>query len=160
MQGLVRLGCICLVLILKMSVANAIDLNSPIGVWQTIDDKTGNPKAIIKVEAVGDIIQGTVIHTIAQKDEQPITHCKKCPGEFHNKPINGLRVMWNLHQVAKTKWDGGKILDPKTGEIYRCSLRLSPDGSVLNVRGYIGISLLGRSQSWHRLAQSSSATEA
>lgn len=74
--------------------------------------------------------------------------CAKCPGNFKNKPIQGLAFVWGLKDKGNGEWDGGHLLDPKTGKIYRAKMTLN--GRKLYVRGYVGFSVLGRTQVWIR----------
>ena len=119
---------------------------SPVGTWKTIDDETGKPKSIVKITDEGGELKATVVQVL-QSDEGPHPVCRNCSGDRRNKPIEGMNIM---HKDGDTIWDGGKILDPKTGKIYKVKLQPSEDGTRLTVRGYIGFSLLGRSQEWQR----------
>ena len=119
---------------------------SPVGYWKTIDDKTGQAKSILKISNSGGQLYGTVVKLFPGA----LTICTECKGNLKNKPILGMTVMYGLKQDAPNSndWSGGKIMDPKTGSVYRCSLSVANDGKTMNVRGYIGISLFGRTQTW------------
>jgi uncharacterized protein (DUF2147 family) len=117
------------------------------GVWKTIDDKSGDPKSHVKIYEEGDKLYGKVVKLLPSVKEK---NCKKCPGEKKGKPIEGMQIMWDLEQVEKGEWDDGEILDPGSGKVYSCKLWLE-DEDTLKVRGYMGISLLGRSQTWYRV---------
>ena len=84
-----------------------------------------------------------------QPGDDPAHLCKECKDERKDKPVIGMAILWGLKKDGDT-WAGGEILDPKNGKIYRCKMTLSADGKSLNVRGFIGISLLGRTQIWLR----------
>jgi uncharacterized protein (DUF2147 family) len=129
----------------------AIDSNmaTPVGTWQQFDDRKGDLRSIIKVEQVGDELVGTIVEVFRRADDPPELKCVKCPGEFKDKPIVGLRFLWGL-KGAGGEWEGGRVLDPDEGKIYRVKVKLTPDGNTLEVRGYIGFSLLGRTQRWKR----------
>jgi len=123
------------------------------GVWHSIDDKTGLEKSIIRINKTSnDTYGGTVLKVFAQPGYKPEENCIDCPAPFTNKPIAGLNILWGLKTDAddSSAFVGGKILDPLSGHIYRAKIKISPDGKQLNVRGFIGISLLGRSQIWKR----------
>lgn len=122
--------------------------SSPVGRWKTIDDVTGKKRSIVQIYESGGKVYGKIIKVFKQAGDTGI--CDKCPGSFRGKPIVGLRFMWNLKKTASNVWDNGKILDPKIGKIYRCKITLRGSGKRLAVRGYIGISLLGRTQTWYR----------
>jgi len=146
MKPLIRLA-VATGLLLGAGAAFAAS-NSPVGTWKTIDDKTHQPKSIVQITEVNGELQGKVLQVL-QSDEGPHPLCKECDGERKDKPVEGMVIMWGVKPDGD-EWDGGKILDPKTGKIYKVKLQPSEDGSKLTVRGYIGFSLLGRSQEWQR----------
>jgi len=123
--------------------------DTPVGTWRQIDDVTGKPKSIIQITDDHGKLQGKVLQVLLS-DDGPHPLCKKCEGERKDQPIEGMVIMWNVSKDDDV-WDGGKILDPKTGKVYRVKLSLTDDGQKLDVHGYIGISLLGRSQVWERM---------
>ncbi len=118
-----------------------------IGTWKTIDDKTGQAKSLVKIEVVNGELQGTVIQTFPTSGETPITHCTLCSDARKNQPIVGMKIMNGLKQDKAGHWSGGEILDPKEGKIYKVKLN-TEDGKKLDVRGYVGIALIGRTQTW------------
>lgn len=129
----------------------AANVNSPVGVWKTIDDVTGQPKSIIQIYANSDqTLSGKVMKIFPSpgKDENEV--CEACKGAWHNQKIVGMVILEGM-KANGNKWDGGQILDPKNGKTYRCTFKLSNNGGELNVRGYIGISAFGRSQVWLRV---------
>jgi uncharacterized protein (DUF2147 family) len=121
---------------------------SPVGLWKTIDDKTDQPRSIVRIVEEGGQYKGTIEKGL-RADDDPERLCDKCPGEFHNKRVRGMTFMWGFKQDGK-QYTGGQILDPENGKIYRCKMRLANYGKELHVRGYIGVSLLGRTQVWLR----------
>jgi uncharacterized protein (DUF2147 family) len=123
--------------------------DSPVGTWRTIDDSTGKPKAIIEITDNGGTLEGKVTQVL-QSDDGPHPICKKCDGDRHNQPVEGMTILWGMTRDGDA-WDGGHILDPHNGKVYKCKFSLGEDGNTLNVRGYIGFSLLGRSQQWQRV---------
>lgn len=116
------------------------------GTWTTIDDKTGQKRAVVHLSVSGGTLNGTLVKIYPQPGDTGI--CTKCPGAFKDKPIKGLQFVWGLKDQGNGVWDGGKILDPKTGKIYNAKMTMK--GNKLDVRGYIGFSLLGRTQVWVR----------
>lgn len=124
--------------------------DSPVGVWRTIDDKTETERSIVRIVEVDGELQGTVEQIFTRPDEDPEHLCDECKGERKDQPIIGMTILWGLKQDNGV-WSGGQILDPKNGKIYRCKMTLADDGQTLDVRGYIGISLIGRTQTWHRV---------
>lgn len=125
------------------------DTASPAGVWRTIDDKSKKERSVIRITESGSEFRGVVEKLFDEPGEDPAHLCKECKGERKDKPIIGMTILWGLKKDGDG-WGGGEILDPKNGKIYRAKMSLSEDGNSLNVRGFIGISLIGRSQTWHR----------
>lgn len=125
---------------------------SPIGNWKTIDDETGEAKSIVKIWVENDELQGKIIELFRKPDEDQNPTCAKGSGELEGKPILGATILHDLKEKGKW-WAGGKILDPKKGKTYKCKIRVIENGEKLIVRGYIGVSLLGRSQTWLRVEE-------
>ena len=121
--------------------------SSVIGKWKTIDDETGKAKSIIEIYEKSGKIYGKVIEILEVAHKNNL--CQDCSGEDKNKAILGITVIKGLSKDGK-EYTNGNILDPKNGKIYKCTITL--DGSdKLKVRGYIGFSLLGRTQYWHKV---------
>lgn len=129
--------------------ARAADLSSPVGLWKTIDDNSGKPGGLIRIELVDGRYQGRIEKIFPEPGEDPNPRCVQCEGARRNQPVVGLNFMWGLTRQGD-EYQGGEILDPRTGKVYRAKLRLEDGGRKLNVRGFIGFSLLGRTQVWHR----------
>ena len=121
--------------------------NSVIGKWKTIDDETGKAVSIIEIYEKSGKIYGKVSEVLNSKNRHRL--CEKCPPEDKGKPILGLTIIKGLGKEGE-EYNGGKILDPKSGQLYKCYITLE-DKDKLKVRGYIGISLFGRTQYWHRV---------
>ena len=141
-------GCLLLITILAAAPALADDA-TPVGKWKTIDDATGKPKSIVAIWEEGGKLYGKVDKLLDPKPDDPNPVCKKCDGELKDKPVLGLRILWDLHKDGE-KWSGGKIMDPDNGKTYRCNITLTDGGKKLLVRGFIGMALLGRTQTWLR----------
>jgi len=137
--------------ILMVMLAGGVlaDTSSPAGVWKSIDDKTKKERSIIRITEVNGEFNGVVEKLFDQPGDDPAHLCKECKGERKDKPIIGMTILWGLKKDGDI-WAGGEILDPDNGKTYRCKMTLSEDGKSLNVRGFIGISLIGRSQIWWR----------
>ena len=118
------------------------------GLWQTISDKTGKPEGYIRVTLVGGELRGVIERGMPGDD--PNALCTKCPGERKNQRKIGMTIITGLHRTDSDWWGGGEILDPDEGKVYRCKIRAVDSGRKLEVRGFIGISLLGRTQTWLR----------
>ena len=123
-----------------------------IGVWKTIDDKTNQPASLVKIEEVNGSLEGVIIKTFPRPNENPLVSCNLCKDDLKDKPIIGLKIMSGLKQEKPGFWSGGKILDPKEGEYYKVKLS-TEDGKKMDVRGYIGVPVLGRTQVWYKAEQ-------
>jgi uncharacterized protein (DUF2147 family) len=119
---------------------------TPVGRWRTVDDKTGKPKAIVVIYEESGLLFGRVEATL---DPNAKKICDRCKDERKNQAIVGMVILRRLSAHGE-EYSGGDILDPNNGSIYRCKLRLQDSGRQLSVRGFIGFSLLGRSQVWTR----------
>jgi uncharacterized protein (DUF2147 family) len=125
--------------------------NNLLGTWQTIDDVSGKPKAIIQIEENNDqTISGRIVKIFNTDNKNPSQLCLHCLGEKKNQPLIGMVIMESLKQSKESKnaWINGQILDPQNGKTYHCNIQLTENGQQLNVRGYIGLPLLGRTQTW------------
>ncbi len=124
---------------------------SPVGLWKTIDDVTNKPKSILRISESNGELQGTIVKSFPT-DANVNGICVGCAGKFHNKRLEGMTIMSGLKPEANNPgtWSGGKITDPLTAKTYKCTITVTNGGSSLDVRGYIGIQLLGRTQTWVR----------
>ncbi|MBN9230467.1 MAG: signal peptidase [Legionella sp. 40-6] len=129
-----------------LSCLSSAYAGSASGTWTTIDDKTGQKRAVVSVSDSGGTLSGVISKVYPQPGDTGV--CIKCPGAFKGKKIQGLRFLWGLKSEGPNQWGGGYILDPKSGKIYRAKVTL--EGNKLLVRGYVGMSLLGRTQTWVR----------
>jgi uncharacterized protein (DUF2147 family) len=122
---------------------------SPVGLWKTIDDHTGKPRGLLRITEANGEYQARVEKTFPAPGEEPNPKCEKCEGARHNQPVIGMTILWGLKKHGD-EYQDGKILDPESGRIYRARIRLQDGGEKLDVRGFIGFSLIGRSQTWIR----------
>jgi uncharacterized protein (DUF2147 family) len=136
--------------LLALTASAWAQTSTPVGFWETIDDKTGSPRAVIEITEEAGVLSGKVIKGLV-KGEPLDKRCTACTDARKDQPIIGMTVVTGMHKDGED-WDGGEILDPDTGKIYRCKMHLEKGGTELIVRGFIGISLLGRSQTWVRQA--------
>lgn len=140
-------GFVCVTALPSMSRAGAIDFTSPVGLWAPLDWKTGKPMGLIRIYEQDGELYGRIVPTGPGDDGK---RCTRCTDERKNQPYNGLVLMRHL-KFHNGEYVGGDILDPGTGSVYGCKLRLIDGGHRLIMRGYLGISLLGRSQTWQRV---------
>jgi len=146
MMGKQLFGALILSVMSSLSFAEDIT-----GMWQSIDDKTGAPKALVEIrkEANGTYA-GKIIKITPRAGYTPKETCVDCPAPYTNKPILGLDVMTGLKQGEGLNYVNGRILDPNSGKVYSMKAKLSSNGKRLHLRGYVGVSALGRNQIWLR----------
>ena len=121
--------------------------DSPVGLWRTFDEKSGAAKALIRIVEADGRYTGHIEQSF--KPDAASRVCDVCSDDRHDKPIIGLEIIRGITR-HDDEFSGGEILDPESGTVYRCRMHLEDGGRKLSVRGYIGISLLGRSQTWVR----------
>jgi uncharacterized protein (DUF2147 family) len=123
---------------------------SPVGVWKTINDSSGKAEALVKIVEVNGELRGSVEKLFRGPDEDQNPHCDKCSGDKKNAPILGMTILYGLRRGENGDWRGGEVLDPNNGATYHASLAVAPDNQSLSMRGYIGMPIFGRSQTWQR----------
>jgi len=129
--------------------AFAADMNSPVGLWKNIDDKTGKPKALIRISESNGIYQGKIEKLFRPADQDQNPKCEKCEGADKGQPLIGLVIIKDIKK-SDAEYSGGTIMDPEDGKTYKSRMKLADGGKKLDVRGYIGTPLFGRSQTWVR----------
>ena len=117
--------------------------------WQTIDDKTGEKKAVIQLTESGGKVSGKIIKVLNKEKVDAL--CTKCPGSLKNKPVEGLQILSGLKADGNNQWSDGKLVDPESGKTYSVKLTLSDNGQSLKLRGFVGTPVFGRSQTWQRI---------
>jgi uncharacterized protein (DUF2147 family) len=123
------------------------EIDSPVGLWETIDDKTGKPTAVVEIFKENSKLFGRIEKVLTRDDQSAV--CVACKDDRKNQPIVGMIIIRNI-KADGSEYSGGDILDPDSGVVYRCKMHLEKNGSLLIVRGYIGFAFIGRSQTWHR----------
>lgn len=127
----------------------ALAQQTPVGTWTTIDDKTNQPKSVVEIYETQDgSLAGKVVQVL-QSDKGPHPVCSNCEGDRKDKPIEGMVMLWDVARTGN-EWKGGKILDPATGKVYSVKMSMADNGQKLEVRGFMGFSLLGKTQTWQR----------
>ena len=122
---------------------------SPSGRWKTVDDATGKVKSIVVIWEENGKLYGKIEKLVEPDPLDPDPRCRRCDGRWKDKPLVGLPILWDFRK-DRDQWSGGKVLDPDSGKIYKCYLALQEGGKTLKVRGFVGFSLLGRTQYWLR----------
>jgi uncharacterized protein (DUF2147 family) len=135
---------------LRSAQAQTAPTASPVGLWQSIDDATGKPRAQIRISESAGVLTGRIAASSTPTQPGVVQLCTQCPGERNNQPLIGLPIIQNMRQQgSENLWAGGEILDPDKGSIYRLELSVQDAGKKLRVRGYIGPFF--RNQTWVRL---------
>ena len=142
-------GVAALALAMGMTVAFA--QVTPVGVWKTIDDDGKTEKSLVRIVDAGGALNGRIetVMDPAKKDAV----CDKCDDERKDKKVVGLTILRNVTKDSgdESLWTGGDILDPNNGKVYKVRLRPVDGGKRLEVRGYVGMPMLGRTQTWLRV---------
>jgi uncharacterized protein (DUF2147 family) len=124
---------------------------TPVGSWHSFDEKTGELKSLIVISDTGGVLTGHIEKLLRKEADQKAV-CKDCTDDRKDKPLLGLELIRNARQVeGKDVWEGGTIVNPEGGTIYK--LRMTPieGGQKLEVRGFVGFALLGKTQTWVRV---------
>jgi uncharacterized protein (DUF2147 family) len=149
-MNFIKSGGLFVGLLLFSGTILAANLLTPVGLWKTIDDVTGKPRSLVRIQKHDDSYEAVIEKILPIEGIVDQANCINCEGDKKDKPIVGLQIMWDMKADGNSKLSGGQILDPKNGKVYKCSVHLEGDGSTLIVRGYLGISIFGRSQTWTR----------
>jgi len=150
-----RIGSVFLVMCLV--IPTAFSRTTPTGYWKTIDDHTGHARSIIQIYTAkkchrGDCftsLRGKIVKILEYDRDNPEGLCLTCKGKEKNRSLIGMTILRSAIKKGK-KWRGGRIFDPESGHTYRCTLRLIENGRKLEVHGYIGLPIFGRTQIWLR----------
>lgn len=125
------------------------------GLWQQVDER-GQSQGWFLIGERNGVYEGKIAKMFSQPGDPPNPTCDQCEGEQRGAPWLGLTIITGMKRSG-LKYEGGRILDPRNGSVYRALMRISPDGQTLTVRGYLGVSLLGRDQTWVRLPETAYA---
>ncbi|HVS27590.1 MAG TPA: DUF2147 domain-containing protein [Burkholderiales bacterium] len=122
---------------------------TPAGVWKIVDERTGQPNALLRIAETGGRIEGKFEKIFFQPGDDPNPRCEKCEGANKNRPLLGMTILWGQQKQGNEYT--GRILNPDSGEIYQCKLILDEDGRKLKVHGYVWVPLFGQTQTWLRV---------
>jgi uncharacterized protein (DUF2147 family) len=124
---------------------------SAVGLWQSIDDTTGKPRAEIRISELGGVLTGRIERNLLPNPTGSMLLCTQCPDDRKDKPLIGMEIIRQMKASSEAQtWEGGEILDPDKGKTFKLRLQLQDDGKKLQVRGYIGPFF--RNQTWIRLS--------
>lgn len=136
--------------LLAFAASAAMAQATPAGLWKTIDDETKAEKSLVRITESGGVYSGKVDKILTDKAD---AKCKECTDERKDQPVQGMTILRGIKPVAGEAgaFEGGDILDPNNGKVYKVQIKLADGGKKLDVRGYIGMPLLGRTQTWLRV---------
>jgi uncharacterized protein (DUF2147 family) len=124
---------------------------TPVGVWRTYDDNTKELSSEVRISENGGVLSGK-IEKLLRKDAKQDDVCEKCSDARKGKPLIGLEIIRGAKKAdGKNVWEEGQILDPENGKDYSLNLTPVDGGKTLDVRGYLGLAVIGRSQTWVRV---------
>ena len=128
------------------------------GLWEKLDDE-GKPEGWFRIAEKNGTFEGQIVKMFPKPGEDPTSwKCTKCEGDQKNAPVLGITFIKGMKRSGLA-YEDGKILDPRDGSLYSARMDLSPDNQQLSVRGYLGISLLGQTQTWKRLPDNAMQAE-
>ena len=137
-------------LAMAFAASTALAQTTPVGLWKTVDDETKAEKSLVRISEAGGTLSGKV-EKIADASKQD-SICDLCSDERKGQKVVGMTIIRNAKaEAGKGSWEGGEILDPNNGKVYKLLLKPIDGGKKLEVRGYIGMALLGRTQTWIRV---------
>ncbi len=131
---------------------------SAVGLWEQVDESSGKAESWFRITERNGVYEGAIVKIFFKPGEDQNWVCDKCEGAERGAPVLGLTLIKGMRRKGDA-YEDGTIMDPRDGSVYRALMRLSPDGRKLEVRGYLGISLFGRSQVWNRLPDNALGTQ-
>ncbi|WP_081620804.1 DUF2147 domain-containing protein [Methylophilus methylotrophus] len=137
----------CLSILFLSATSFVYASNTPEGLWKAHDDK-GMPTGYIRVKGVDGVYTGVIEKGLETDREDK--YCHACKDERKGQKLVGMTMMKNV-KANGDAYEGDEILDPFSGNTYRVKLQLKNAGNVMEVRGFIGLSLFGRTQVWQRV---------
>jgi uncharacterized protein (DUF2147 family) len=145
------IAALALTMFAGAALAQATPVGTPVGVWKTIDDKTKTERAQIRIAESNGVLTGRIEKLLAA-DAKPDAVCDKCTDDRKGQPMVGLEVVRGVRKAdSDNLWDSGTILDAAEGKVYKVRMTPVDGGKKLEVRGYVGMPMLGRTQTWIRV---------
>jgi len=136
---------------LVAACGTALAQSTPAGLWKTIDDETKQEKSLVRITEAGGVYSGKIEKLSDPTKANAV--CEKCTDERKDKPVVGMVILRNIREDKDDKgvFEGGDILDPNNGKVYKAKLKPIDGGKKLDMRGYIGAPVFGRTQTWIRV---------
>jgi uncharacterized protein (DUF2147 family) len=137
--------------LLGLSVASAFAQMTPVGLWKTISDKDGSVTSEVRIIETNGVLSGKIVRDLGPK-AKPTDKCIECKDDRKDQPIAGLEIVRDAKKIeGRDVWEGGTVVDPNDGKIYKLKMTPIDGGKKLEFRGFIGFALLGRTQVWIRV---------
>jgi uncharacterized protein (DUF2147 family) len=149
-RSFVTLMTIAAIVVGAGTVATRAAEPTAVGLWEQVDEKSGKAESWFKISERNGVYEGTIVKIFSKPGEDENMVCDKCEGAERGAPVLGLKLIKGMRRNGMS-YEDGTITDPRDGSVYRALMKVSPDGQKLEVRGYLGISLFGRTQVWKRL---------
>ena len=141
---------IALALPALLAAGGAWAQTTPVGLWKTIDDETKQEKSLVRISESDGVVLGKIEKLLDPSKAD--SKCDKCSDDRKDKPIVGMEIVRGVKKAeADNTWEGGTILDSTEGKVYKVRMQPADGGKKLEVRGYIGMPMLGRTQTWVRV---------
>ncbi len=136
---------------LVAACGTALAQSTPAGLWKTIDDETKQEKSLVRITETGGVYSGKIEKLSDPTKANAV--CESCTDERKDKPVVGMVILRNIREAKDDKgvFEGGDILDPNNGKVYKAKLKPIDGGKKLEMRGYIGAPMFGRTQTWIRV---------
>jgi uncharacterized protein (DUF2147 family) len=151
--NVVRAALIAVLLVGAGAVPLRAAEQTAVGLWEQVDEKTSKPESWFRIAEKNGVYEGTIVKMFLKPGDDPNWVCDKCEGDERGKPVLGLALIKGMQRNGNS-YENGTIMDPRDGKVYRAIMTLSEDGQKLDVRGYLAIIILGRTQTWNRLPDS------
>jgi uncharacterized protein (DUF2147 family) len=120
------------------------------GLWEQVDEKSGKPESWFRIVEKNGVYEGTIVKIFPKPGDDPNFVCDKCEGDEKGKPVLGLALIKGMQRKG-LDYENGTIMDPRDGSVYHAVMKVIDDGRKLEVRGYLGLVIFGRTQTWNRL---------